>query len=340
MKLHIASFLFAAVGAALATTALAQGGAAGQRGTGGVGGTRGPTGVGSTTYSQNAERGTVVVRRGDDEIVVRFGAAGQKPRVEINGEAVDGGDWQPATGAFSVSGDGYDVRATTPSGSGFITWSGASEALRQAAAQQKRPHIGVQVGSLPPALAEHLELDPERTVLVVGVTENGPAAKAGLRAHDVLLRIDGNDEVTAETLRDAVAGKKAGDRIALTVLRRGERQAIEVTVGEETVPGMGLYSPFLDMTKQNSPYVLGWNDSAENRAAWRYLTQNANVYSARDQALRNLFTATRSDAPKPSTKDRGDEATLESLQEQVRAIREQCEALLRQLERQPAKKAR
>src|SRR5690606_26410476 len=132
----------------------------------------------------------------------------EKPRVEINGAAVDG-EWTPATGELATSGDGYDVRVTTPHGP--VLWSDFSRSFWSHAA--KRPHIGVQVGSLPPSLAEHLDLDPARCVLVLSVTKGGPAAKAGLRAHDVLLGIGDGDTATDATLREAVAKAKPGDRL-------------------------------------------------------------------------------------------------------------------------------
>lgn len=95
-----------------------------------------------------------------------------------------------------------------------------------------RVRIGVTLEDVPAALAQHLRLNNGQGVLITGVAKDGPAAKAGMEEHDVIVRIDGNDVVNAETLRKAVAARKPGETIKVRVVRRGDQKDLEVAVVE------------------------------------------------------------------------------------------------------------
>lgn len=64
---------------------------------------------------------------------------------------------------------------------------------------------------------------PNGGVKVDDVVANGPAATAGLKAGDVILKMDGKDIETESAYRDILAEKKPGDRVDLIVDRGGER---------------------------------------------------------------------------------------------------------------------
>lgn len=66
--------------------------------------------------------------------------------------------------------------------------------------------------------------------MIRDVTANSPAAQAGLKAGDVIVKV-GESKVTGfETVSQALTGKKPGDKLGLTVLRDGKEQAVEVTL--------------------------------------------------------------------------------------------------------------
>ncbi|MGW7293960.1 S1C family serine protease [Streptomyces xiamenensis] len=67
---------------------------------------------------------------------------------------------------------------------------------------------------------------------VVDLTENGPAADAGLRAGDVLVRL--GDEVVTDvvTLSEALAAYQPGDEVSVGYLRNGDRHDTKATLGE------------------------------------------------------------------------------------------------------------
>ncbi|MBV2353608.1 trypsin-like peptidase domain-containing protein [Streptomyces sp. J2-1] len=70
-------------------------------------------------------------------------------------------------------------------------------------------------------------------VAVVTVRPGGPAAVAGLRAGDVVVRL-GDTPVTSTTaLAEALAAAKPGQRVAVTFRRGGAEKTAQVTLGEQ-----------------------------------------------------------------------------------------------------------
>ncbi|MFG2733507.1 S1C family serine protease [Streptomyces harbinensis] len=67
---------------------------------------------------------------------------------------------------------------------------------------------------------------------VVDLTENGPAAKAGLRAGDVVVWLGDEPVTDVGSLSEALAGLQPGDKVKVGYLRNGDRHDTEVTLGE------------------------------------------------------------------------------------------------------------
>jgi serine protease Do len=65
-------------------------------------------------------------------------------------------------------------------------------------------------------------------VLLADVTENGPAAKAGIRAQDILTELDGKKAVSMADLREIMASHKVGDTIKVTYWREGKTTTVDV----------------------------------------------------------------------------------------------------------------
>jgi hypothetical protein len=68
-------------------------------------------------------------------------------------------------------------------------------------------------------------------VALSDVVPSGAAGKAGLKAGDVILELDGGATNDARALIGALSTKKPGDVVKLTVLRGGEKRAFEVKLG-------------------------------------------------------------------------------------------------------------
>jgi serine protease Do len=68
---------------------------------------------------------------------------------------------------------------------------------------------------------------------VAAVTENGPAAKAGVKAKDIITKVNGQEIKSSTELKRIVSASKAGDKLILTVYRQGQTLEITVTVEEQ-----------------------------------------------------------------------------------------------------------
>lgn len=86
--------------------------------------------------------------------------------------------------------------------------------------------IGVGVSPLTKQLAKHFGV--EDGLMINEVRENSPAAKAGLKAGDIIVEADGKAVKGDFDLIRTVNAKKEGD-VQLTIVRDGKRQTISVT---------------------------------------------------------------------------------------------------------------
>jgi serine protease Do len=95
-----------------------------------------------------------------------------------------------------------------------------------------RGWLGVTIATLTPELAQERKLSTTHGVLLDGLLDGGPAAKAGLREADVILAVDAVSTLTAGELRNAIAGAGAGKQVTIDYLRDGVRDDVTVTLGE------------------------------------------------------------------------------------------------------------
>src|SRR5579883_280927 len=88
--------------------------------------------------------------------------------------------------------------------------------------------IGVSVAPVEPALRSQLQLTGKPGLIVTDVVKDGPAAKAGVRLYDILLKFDGVELVDQAGLTQLVQSR--GERaIALEIFRGGQKQEVKIT---------------------------------------------------------------------------------------------------------------
>lgn len=124
------------------------------------------------------------------------------------------------------------VRALPPMGEG----NGDFFMLRGGPGRQ----IGVGITPLTKQLAEHFGV--EGGVMINNVRENSAAAKAGLKAGDIIVEADGKPVKGDFDLIRAIGEKKEGS-ITLIIVRDGNRQTISVTP-EEVKGGFNTFFEF------------------------------------------------------------------------------------------------
>ncbi len=74
--------------------------------------------------------------------------------------------------------------------------------------------------------------DADEALLVVGVTPDSPAARAGILVGDVILAFDGQPIESPEELLDGLTGDRVGRDASIRVLRGGAPRDVSITVGE------------------------------------------------------------------------------------------------------------
>ncbi|MFW6161361.1 MAG: PDZ domain-containing protein [Planctomycetota bacterium] len=104
-------------------------------------------------------------------------------------------------------------------------------AIVAAAPPKPRPYLGFDAATLTAEIAKRLKLAVQHGVLVTGVRDGAPAAAAGLRKDDVVVKVDGTDVPTKAALAKVVLAKKPGDAVTLALLRGGEPVELKITLG-------------------------------------------------------------------------------------------------------------
>ncbi len=97
--------------------------------------------------------------------------------------------------------------------------------------ETRRGWIGVRIQQVDDQIAETLGLGRARGALVAGVTDNGPAAKAGIQSGDVIVKFDGRDIREMRDLPRAVADTAVGKASDIVVVRKGKEQTLKITLG-------------------------------------------------------------------------------------------------------------
>jgi Do/DeqQ family serine protease len=102
----------------------------------------------------------------------------------------------------------------------------------------KRGMLGVQLANqFTPEIAENLGLDNARGALVSQVVEGGAADKAGIKAGDVIISINGRTVANASELRNGIGLMRIGEKIEIGLLREGKPRRVTAVISERDGTG-------------------------------------------------------------------------------------------------------
>lgn len=121
---------------------------------------------------------------------------------------------------------GIDVRAY-----GWPEWSRQGNELLESLGgiTASKPALGVTISAVPPVLRTQLSIPEGEGVVVEEVLPDTPAARLGLRRHDVILSVNGTPVSGAPQIRSAIEAVKEGGALALRILRGGKAEEIAGT---------------------------------------------------------------------------------------------------------------
>jgi serine protease Do len=95
-----------------------------------------------------------------------------------------------------------------------------------------RGWLGVEIQQVTPDLAQSFGLAKPEGALVANVVEDGPAAKAGVKRGDIILKFNGRPVPDEHHLPEMVAQTTINGNVPLEVLRDGKHLTLDVKVGE------------------------------------------------------------------------------------------------------------
>jgi serine protease Do len=124
-------------------------------------------------------------------------------------------------------------------GIGFaIPINQAKSVVTQLAATGKvtRGWLGVMIQPLTPELAKGFKVPGGGGALVASVQDNSPAARAGIKAGDVITEYDGHKLAQTGDLSKLVAATAVGRQVPLTVVREGKTMTLDATVARMDEP--------------------------------------------------------------------------------------------------------
>jgi S1-C subfamily serine protease len=110
-----------------------------------------------------------------------------------------------------------------------IAWAAAEALLTHG--QVQRGYLGLAGQSVRLAGAQRDAAGTDRALLVIAITAESPAARAGLLVGDVITRFDGEPVDSADRLLELLDGDRVGRTVSLGLVRGGAATEVAVVVG-------------------------------------------------------------------------------------------------------------
>jgi serine protease Do len=101
-----------------------------------------------------------------------------------------------------------------------------------------RGWLGVGIQDLTPELAEYYGIEDKKGVLVAQVFEGDPADKAGIKANDIIIEVNGEPVNSSRELTAMIAAIPVGKDTPLTILRDGKEKTINVEIAKRDDTGL------------------------------------------------------------------------------------------------------
>ena len=148
------------------------------------------------------------------------------PLIDINGKVIG-----VNTAILSTSGGSV--------GLGFAIPSNLASVVKDsiiATGKFEKPYIGVYLNNLDSEKIKALNIKSTNGVLIAKVVTDGPAARAGIQANDVIVAVNGKAVNSAGAFIGELAAKKIGETVELSVIRNS--QTVKIRVALEETPKM------------------------------------------------------------------------------------------------------
>ena len=145
----------------------------------------------------------------------------------------------------------------------------------------KRPWLGAKLQTVTPDIADSMGLQRPSGALVASVATDGPAAKAGLKAGDLIVSIDGASVDDPNAFGYRFATKPLGGKAQIGIVRQGRSMALPIAL--QSLPDtprqevqIKARSPFLGATVANLSPALADELRLDAQAEGVVITEVAN----------------------------------------------------------------
>ena len=96
----------------------------------------------------------------------------------------------------------------------------------------KRGYLGIGIQPLSSDIAAGLGLPKDKGEIVASVEPSGPAARAGVKQGDVILRVNNSDVTYDNTLSYIVANTPVGTSVPIELIRDGQKKTLNATIAQ------------------------------------------------------------------------------------------------------------
>ena len=93
-----------------------------------------------------------------------------------------------------------------------------------------RPWLGVAVTTVTSTIQQYYNLSVNKGAVITRVTSGSPANKAGLRAGDVITKINDEDISTASELTSAISSYQIDDQVEIVYYRGNVQKVANATL--------------------------------------------------------------------------------------------------------------
>jgi S1-C subfamily serine protease len=132
-----------------------------------------------------------------------------------------------------------------------------------------RPRLGVQVQELNKDLAPYFKVEEKGGVLVLDVTADSPAEKAGLKAGDVITKIDGEKIIDADDLINALQDYEEGDEATIEYVRQGKTATVQAALESSEDHGFHIWGPDRQKIRIRNFGADNWRDADLIAPEWQ-----------------------------------------------------------------------
>jgi Do/DeqQ family serine protease len=108
-----------------------------------------------------------------------------------------------------------------------------------ASGKVEHAYLGIRMSDLNPTIRQQINSDPkagvkiavDQGVLVAGIMNNSPAQLSGMRAGDVILKVNGQTVTTSRDVQRMVEATRVGNSLQLQINRSGQTMNLDARVG-------------------------------------------------------------------------------------------------------------